>query len=110
MTAGEPCLHDVQDLLGRRQELPRARCVAEVVRPFAKEPDASAAHVQARAHAVALLGGGTHRHLMLEWQLPDPRKGVRHDCALELELARVRYMRQNVPSAGGIGAWFAPVG
>ena len=52
--ASEPRHQAVERVARRRQQLPRLPHVADLVRALAKEPDPVAAHVQPRAHAIAV--------------------------------------------------------
>src|SRR5205823_5017315 len=74
-----------------------------------KKPDAPAADVQPRAHAVPLFGRSGHAQGVRELEASDARERVGDDRALDVELTWIGNVRVDAPAAPWIAGGGAPV-
>ena len=77
--------------------------IAQIVRAFAKEADAIAAHVQARPHPVVTIRRGRARAGGCDRQPAQAREGIADDFALERDLALVADVGVRAAAARRIG-------
>jgi hypothetical protein len=82
---------------------------ADVVTALAHEADAAAAHVQPRAHAIALLWRAKHARRGIERHARDTRERVADDVGFQLELPLVVDVREHVAAAAPVGHCVTPV-
>src|SRR5262245_46435449 len=82
-----------------RQQLPRRTNVADVVRSFAEEAKPMTARVQPGAHAVALFGRRRDVDGRRQRDAADTRERVGDDLRLELKLARIVDVAEQIAAA-----------
>ena len=101
--------HSLERVQRRRQQLTGDARIAEVVGPFAKEPDTGSANVKTRPHPVAVLRRSRHGRRRRQLDASDPPERVGDHLALERQLPRIRDVAVEAAAAERIGGSRAAV-